>query len=174
VDPLPHVALTVGGVGAPGPDGRGVEQGEPTLVRMHRRDLLGDIFLDEDSSPEGATGDVLRASLRAIQQEGRGAVVYLRPEGIGDGLNQRLLAIRRAARDSGAEAPDLMHPYGVARAVEESAPAHQREFGIGSQILRDLGVRELRLLTNHATEHPGLEAFGLRIVERVSVPIRRP
>lgn len=166
VDPLPHLALTVGGVGAPGPDGRVAEQREPTLVRMHRRNLLGDIFLDADSSPEGATGDVLRASMRAIQEAGRGAVVYLRPEGIGDGLNQRLLAIRRAARDAGAaafDAPDLVDPL---------AP-HQREFGIGSQILRDLGVRELRLLTNHATELPGLDAFGLRIVERVPVPIPR-
>lgn len=169
VDPLPHVALTLGGVGARGSDGQAVEQQEPTLVRMHRRNLLGDIFLDLDSTPEGATGDVLRASLREIQKAGRGAVVYLRPEGIGDGLNQRLMSIRRAAHDAGADTPDLLHPQGVAA---ETSP-HQRELGIGSQILRDLGVRDLRLLTNHATEHPGLDAFGLRIVERVPVPIQR-
>ena len=76
VDPMPHVALCVGGVGAPG-----TGSDEPTLVRVHRRDVLGDIFLDLDSSPEGATGETLHASMRAIQKAGRGVVLYLRPGG---------------------------------------------------------------------------------------------
>src|SRR5690606_7310689 len=97
VDPLPHVVLTVGGVGAPGsgPEGASEPSDEPALVRVHRRNLLGDVFGDLDSAPEGASGDVLRASMRAIQSAGRGAIVYLRPEGIGDGLEQRLQSIRR-------------------------------------------------------------------------------
>ena len=80
VDPLPHVALCVGGVGEV--DARStLHADEPTLVRVHRRDVLGDVFLDLESSPEGATGDTLHASMRAIQRAGRGVVLYLRPSG---------------------------------------------------------------------------------------------
>ncbi len=161
VDPLPHLALTVGGVGEASRDGA---DGRPTLVRMHRRGLLGDVFGDLDSSRDGATSDVLHASMAAIQKEGRGAIVYLRPEGVGDELDQRLLAIRRGGFCPGDDAPDLTHPKGPGA---ESVPMPHREFGIGGQILRDLGVSRLRLLTNSATPLPGLEAFGLEIVERV-------
>ncbi|MEM1167159.1 MAG: 3,4-dihydroxy-2-butanone-4-phosphate synthase [Planctomycetota bacterium] len=158
VDPLPHIALTVGGVG----DG---EQTEPTLVRMHRRDLLGDVFHDMTSASSGPTADVLHDSMRRIQAEGRGAIVYMRPEGVGDALPQRLLAIRRTGA-SDVDRPDLMTQQGIgARAV----PMHQRDFGIGGQILRDLGLRQLRLLTRSRKELPGLEAFALEIVEYVDL-----
>ncbi len=161
VDPLPHVVLTAGGVGVPDAAGKVVETDEPTLVRMHRRHLLGDIFEDVDSSPEGPTGRTLRASMEAVQRAGRGAIVYLRSEGVGDGLVQRLMRHRRPAPPHGADAPDLTHPTG--------APMPLREYGIGGQILRALGLRRLRLLTNHTTDLPGLEAFGLQIVERVRI-----
>jgi len=165
VDPLPHLALTVGGVGAPG-----VRTEAPTLVRMHRRNLLGDIFADLDSSPEGPTADTLRASMRAIQAAGEGAIVYLRPEGI-DGVESRLAdrlsAIRRPAHDPGADTPDLTRPEGPGA---NALPPAMRDFGVGGQILRDLGLSKLRLLTNHTRELPALEAFGLEIVERVPVP----
>ena len=71
---------------APVMGGRVVESDAPTLVRMHRRNVLGDIFSDLDSSSEGPTSQTLRASMRAIQAEGRGVIVYLRPEGVGDDL----------------------------------------------------------------------------------------
>lgn len=157
VDPQPHVALTVGGVGRLASGGVSTPDERPTLVRVHRRHLLGDVFGDLDASPEGPTAGTLHAAMRAIQRDGRGAVVYLRPEGVGDDLAQRLSAVRRP---EGAGAPG----------TAGGAPAFTRDIGVGSQILRNLGVMNLRLLTNHRTDWPGLEAFGLRIVERV--PLR--
>ncbi len=164
VDPLPHVVLTKGGVGALDAAGRVAEISEPTLVRMHRRHLLGDIFEDLDSSPEGPTGRTLRAAMEAVQREGRGAIVYLRAEGVGDGLLQRLMRHRREG------GPDRDTPDLTGHAGASAVPMPLREFGIGGQILRALGLRRLRLLTNHKQDLPGLDAFGLEIVERV--PLR--
>ncbi|CAN0596188.1 unnamed protein product, partial [Laminaria digitata] len=92
VDPMPHLALTVGDVGQLDTHGHPIESDEPTLVRVHRRDLLGDIFDDLDSGSDHttSTGHTLRQSMKMIQQEGRGAIVYLRPHGVGDALSQRL------------------------------------------------------------------------------------
>ena len=168
VDPLPHLALTVGGVGNLDGSGRAIEIREPTLVRMHRRNILGDIFGDPESSSVGSTAELLHASMRSIQDAGRGAVVYLRPEGAGDGLEQRLLRIRRGKANP--DEPDLTDSRG---AVADGYPMRQREFGIGGQILRQLGLHKLVLLTNHTTSLPGLEAFGLEIVERRGIEIRR-
>ncbi|MFM9995788.1 MAG: 3,4-dihydroxy-2-butanone-4-phosphate synthase [Phycisphaerales bacterium] len=165
VDPLPHLVLTTGGVGALDGSGRVIESAEPTLVRMHRRHVLGDIFDDVESSPEGPTGRTLRASMDAVQRAGRGAIVYLRSEGVGEGLAQRLMRHKRAATN--ADSPDFTDSGAP---MPGSGPMPQREFGIGGQILRSLGLQKLRLLTNHTTDLPGLEAFGLSIVERV--PIR--
>lgn len=171
VDPQPHLALTLGGIGALDAGvgagvGVAVQQNAPVLVRMHRRNLLGDIFGDLDSAVDGSTGDTLRAAMRAIQKEGRGAVVYLRPESVGDGLRERLQSIRRGSLDTGADLPDLRRPDGIAG---NAVPMHLREFGIGGQILRNMGIHKLRLLTNSKTDLPGLEAFGLQIVERVPI-----
>ena len=169
VDPLPHVALTLGDVGQLDVHGRVIESDKPTLVRMHRRSLLGDIFeqVNDKGSPTGH--DQLAASMRAIQKEGRGAIVYLRQEGMGgaadSALEARLQTIRRAGHDSGSDTPDLARLDGHASAL----PTHMREFGIGGQILRQLGLSKLRLLTNHTAELPGLDAFGLEIVERVGL-----
>jgi 3,4-dihydroxy 2-butanone 4-phosphate synthase/GTP cyclohydrolase II len=159
VDPLPHIALCAGDVGTPD-----TSSDEPTLVRVHRRDVLGDIFLDLDSSPEGATGETLHAAMRSIQDAGRGVVLYLRPGAAGAGdarLTQRLSAVRSDRAES-ADDPNLT-------AAGNAVPAAVREIGVGSQILRDLGVRKLRLLTNHHTDWPGLEAYGLEVVERVPI-----
>ncbi len=162
VDPQPHLALTVGGVGDLDQNGQVVRRDEPTLVRMHRRNLLGDIFHDLSSSDGGATADVLEASMNAIQQHGSGALVYLRPEGVGDASVDALTRIRRARLD---DAHDLTDPDASGGAI----PMHLREFGVGGQILRQLGLSKLRLLTNHTKALPGLDAFGLEIVERVPV-----
>jgi 3,4-dihydroxy 2-butanone 4-phosphate synthase/GTP cyclohydrolase II len=160
VDALPHVVLSAGGVGVPDSAGVVKEDGRPTLVRVHRRHLLGDVFGDVSSSPEGPTGATLRAAMKKIQEEGRGAIVYLRPEGsaLDAGLEHALQRIRRPAKKD-ADAPDLTSPTAV--------PPSSRELGIGSQIIRQLGLSKLRLLTNHTTDWPGLEAFGIQIVERV-------
>lgn len=161
VDALPHVVLTLGDIGRRTADGRAIESDAPALVRMHRRRVLGDIFGDRGAGPEGSTRRALEASMRAIQREGRGALIYLRPEGVGDGLEDRLLAIRRPERSADA-APDLTEPAGA-----HAARGQLREFGVGGQILRDLGIHRLRLLTNHPRALPGLEGFGLEIVEHV-------
>jgi 3,4-dihydroxy 2-butanone 4-phosphate synthase/GTP cyclohydrolase II len=188
VDLQPQVVVTVGDVGAPDAAGRVHDDERPTLVRMHRRNLLGDVFGDLASSPEGPSGETLRAAMRLIQAEGRGAVVYLRSSRMGDvaggsldaalgvdGLERRLHTLRRPLGAANAEdEPDLdtTHANGViggdGHAPSPSARPH-REFGIGGQILRALGLRKLRLITNHATPMPGLDAFGLEVIERVPV-----
>jgi 3,4-dihydroxy 2-butanone 4-phosphate synthase/GTP cyclohydrolase II len=161
VDPLPHLALTVGGVGEMNGTGRVRAIDEPVLVRMHQRDLLGDIF-DEASNP---SGQQLRQSMKMIQQAGRGVLVYLRPEGFGDDLRGRLQRIRRPHADD-VNSPDLTRPDGLGARVKLP---DLREFGIGGQILRDLGLRKLRILTNHPKTLPGLQGFGLEIVEQVPI-----
>ncbi len=164
VDPLPHVALTVGGLGVPDEAGVVAATNEPTLVRVHRRNLLGDIFEDisgsqATGSDRSSSGAQLRKSMQMIQEAGRGVIVYLRPEGVGDDLAQRLQVIKRGpARDNGIDPSDA-----------PGASQTWREIGIGSQILRDLGVSQLRLLTNSTTEHPGLEAFSIQIADRVKI-----
>lgn len=163
VDPTPHIVLAVGGIGARDASGRPVPCDEPVLVRMHRRDLLGDIFAAP--SPDGTCSrDTLAASLAAIQSAGRGALVYLRPEGVGDGLRRMLQTIRRPRPEASADTPDLTDRSGV-----DPLPGHLRDFGVGGQILRDLGLSRLRLLTNHPKSLPGLEAFGLTIDELVPI-----
>ena len=102
VDPMPHVALTCGDVGELGADGRSVPSASSVLVRMHSQNLLGDVFGDV-TQPSGQT---LAASMRMIQKEGRGAVVYLRHEGMGTGVLKRLqtLALSPDAEAARAEA----------------------------------------------------------------------
>jgi 3,4-dihydroxy 2-butanone 4-phosphate synthase/GTP cyclohydrolase II len=152
VDPLPHLALTVGGAGRLDDTGQVIETPEPTLVRVHRRDLLGDIFHDLDSSTEGSTGETLQMSMREIQQAGRGAIVYLRPTTTGNDWRDRL---QRPSTHREDDTP------------RNSVPPAMVEYGTGSQILRALGLTRLRLLTNSTTPYPQIEAFGLEIVERV-------
>lgn len=163
VDPLPHMALTVGGVGSLDATGRVTEQTEPVLVRMHRRNLLGDIFGDRTQP----TNRILAASLDAIQREGRGALVYLRPSGVGDGLLGRLQTLSTQPSDSMHSHPNLTDPNGIGG---KAMPMDRRDFGVGGQILRDLGLTQLRILTNHQLKLHGLGAFGLEIVESVSIP----
>ena len=106
--------------------------------------------------------------MQMIQRAGRGALIYLRPEGIGDDLRGRLQRIQRPLAPGNQEinVPDLTRPDGVAgRAI----PLDWREIGIGGQILRDLGLRRLRILTNHPKTHPGVHGFGLEIVEQVPI-----
>ncbi|MFM2165191.1 MAG: hypothetical protein RL325_1628 [Planctomycetota bacterium] len=165
VDPVPHLVLSCGGIGLPDASGRVPECTDPVLVRMHRRDLLGDIF-GVVARGGASSADDLRASMRAIQREGRGVLVYLRPEGAGEDFVARLQQIRRPGDD--ANTPDLTRSEGVGgRAI----PMDSREFGVGGQILRDLGLSRLRVLTNHPRPAmPGLHGFGLEIVEQV--PLR--
>ena len=156
VDPLPHVVLTVGDVDGVFRE----EQGDGVLVRMHRRNLLGDVFGEVGAGGE-TSGAVLRESMRAIQREGRGAIVYLRTNdrSAGDfGLEGMIQQLRRGARD--LDAPDY---------TGSPVPADLRQYGVGGQILRTLGVRRMRLLTNNPRPMPGLTAFGLEVTGHVGV-----
>lgn len=153
IDPQPHIALVVGDL----------EGDEPTLVRVQRRDLLGDIF-DATDRP---TGRQLRACLRQLQEAGRGVLVYLRPEHMGDGLLDQLQSIQRPEHDN-PDQPDLTRGDSVAA---RSRPIEERELGTGSQILRDLGLSKLRLLTNSPRPYPGLHGYGLEIVEHVPIDV---
>jgi 3,4-dihydroxy 2-butanone 4-phosphate synthase / GTP cyclohydrolase II len=163
VDRLPHLAFCLGDVGRLDPSGYPLESDEATLVRMHRRDLLGDVFGDK-SHPSNR---VLAASLARIQTEGHGVVVYLRPDGAGEGLTERLQSwIYPSPLADDPDVPDLTSLEG---AGVRGLPMNRRDFGIGGQILRDLGLRRLRVLSNNPQRLHHLQAFGLEVVE--SVPI---
>lgn len=157
VDPFPHVALTVGEVGTQ-PGHLDIE--DPVLVRMHSQNLLGDVFGDA-SQPSGKT---LRASMKMIQEAGRGAIVYLRHDKMGTGLLKTL----HTRQDE--EATDDPHPLHTHHETPGTQPSrHIADYGIGSQILRDLGLRKLKLITNHPMTPTALSGFGLEISEFVPI-----
>ena len=168
VDPLPHLVLTVGDVGA------GLAPSDtPTLVRMHRRHLLGDVFGDLSSSTDGTpSGQTLRDSMRMIQREGRGAIVYLRTSGgaVASGGVPGVGGVGGAAEELGlADLESLLQaPRGKRGSVDDpnlaAAVMPLREYGVGCQILRALGLSRLRLISNSRRPLPGLEHFGLEIV----------
>lgn len=162
VDPLPHVVLTVGLDEDPA---RRAGVPDATLVRMHRRSLLGDIFMDTASSPDGASGDTLHESMQMIQRAGRGAIVYLRTTnttGAKDAITDLEGAIQTLRTGTANEDKPDLHARAQAASVMPL-----REYGVGCQILRDLGLSKLRLITNSDRTLPGIEHFGLEIVERV-------
>jgi 3,4-dihydroxy 2-butanone 4-phosphate synthase/GTP cyclohydrolase II len=165
VDRLPHLAFCVGDVGRLDPSGHPVISDEPTLVRMHQRDLLGDVFGNK-AHPSNQT---LAASLRRIHAAGRGVLVYLRPEGVGEGLSEHLQPWMYPAPTAlGSNEPDLIGADGAgARAI----PMDRRDFGIGGQILRDLGLTRLRVLSNNPKRLHHLQAFGLEVVESVPIEV---
>jgi 3,4-dihydroxy 2-butanone 4-phosphate synthase/GTP cyclohydrolase II len=181
VDPLPHLALVMGRVGQLDASGHPLPVDRPVLVRMHRRHLLGDIFDDLESVPGGtySSGQLLHGAMRAIAQAGEGAIVYLRPAspaGVFDpaDLAGRMHSVHRPDRHP--DDPDFapLATDAHAQATPESGAYPHRDHGIGGQILRDLGLSTLRVLTNAPKPMPGLEAFGIRIAEYVPVqPIAR-
>lgn len=166
VDPFPHVALTCGDVGQLDGAGSPLEITQPVLVRMHSQNLLGDVFGDIQQ-PSART---LRASLRMIQNAGSGALVYLRHEGMGRGLLKRLQTLHLSAeQEEQAGGPERVR---VGRSQDEPGikpPSNKSDYGIGSQILRDLGIRRMKLITNHPFHLASLEGFGLEICEFVKV-----
>ncbi|MEM6854374.1 MAG: 3,4-dihydroxy-2-butanone-4-phosphate synthase [Planctomycetota bacterium] len=162
VDPFPHVALVCGDLGQLDGSDEPIDCDQPVLVRMHSQNLLGDVFGDAQQ-PSHQT---LRQSMKMIQDAGRGAVVYLRHEGMGKGLLKRL---QTPVPLGGAANPADDGPrFGGSQENPGTAPPRNTmDYGIGSQVLRNLGVRHLRLITNHPFTPQALSGFGLTIDEFV-------
>jgi 3,4-dihydroxy 2-butanone 4-phosphate synthase/GTP cyclohydrolase II len=159
-DPLIHIALTAGGIGDIDPaTNRAIPHAEPVLVRMHSEHLLSDVF-HTAGTDSAAT---LHASLSRIQAEGQGALVYLRQESRGPALLSRLQELR------GVPASLVSPPSPPPPSPPPDPSSIRRDIGIGAQILRDLGLSQLRILTNRPKKVSGLEGFGLAIVDQVPI-----
>jgi len=144
-------------IGDLGPDGVAVIHEEPILVRVHSECLTGDVF----GSMRCDCGPQLATAMKMIEEEGKGALVYLRQEGRGIGLINKLHAYK--LQEQGLDTVEANERLGL--------PVDKRDYGIGSQILRDLGIRQIRIMTNNPKKIHGLEGYGLSIVENVPVKI---
>jgi 3,4-dihydroxy 2-butanone 4-phosphate synthase/GTP cyclohydrolase II len=144
-----HIALVFGELG----------DGADVLVRVHSECLTGDVF----GSVRCDCGPQLEAALQRVAAEGRGVVLYMRGhEGRGIGLLHKLQAYQ--LQDRGLDTVDANLELGL--------PADARDYGTGAQILYDLGVRSMRLLTNNPAKRAGLEGYGLTILGREALPVR--
>lgn len=144
---LEHVALFKGSW----------EADEPVLVRVHSSCITGDIF----ASQRCDCGEQLHQAMDMIQKESKGVIVYLNQEGRGIGLMEKMRAYK--LQEEGLDTVDANTCLGHL--------ADERDYGVGAQIIRELGIRNIRLISNNPVKRVGLEAYGLRIVENVPVEI---
>ena len=144
---LEHVALIKGEI----------LKDEPALVRVHSSCMTGDIF----GSLRCDCGDQLHKAMQMIEQEGKGVVLYLKQEGRGIGLMEKMKAYK--LQEEGMDTVDanlfLCHK------------ADERDYGVGAQILRQLGIHQMRLITNNPVKRVGLEAYGLQVVENIPLEV---
>ncbi|MFA5863307.1 MAG: GTP cyclohydrolase II [Phycisphaerae bacterium] len=153
-----HVALSMGRLGRVDANGLPVPIDHPVLVRVHSECLTGDVF----GSNRCDCGEQLDAAMAMVAAAGEGAIIYLRQEGRGIGLANKLHAY--ALQERGLDTVQANLRLGFS--------ADRRDYGIGAQILRDLGVREVRILTNNPKKVSRLELYGLKVAEQVPLKIQ--
>jgi 3,4-dihydroxy 2-butanone 4-phosphate synthase/GTP cyclohydrolase II len=134
------------------------EPNEPVLVRVHSSCITGDIF----HSMRCDCGEQLEKSMEMIEHEGKGAIIYINQEGRGIGLTNKLKAYK--LQEQGLDTVDAN--------VQLGFKPDERDYGVGAQMLRDIGIHKMRLMTNNPTKRAGLIGYGLEIVE--NVPIKTP
>ncbi len=157
VDPEPHLALCCGGIGKLNAAGQPIIHEEPVLVRVESECMTGHVF----GSSRCDCAAQLRTAMQLIQREGKGAVIYLRQEGRGIGLHNKLRAY--ALQDRGLDTVEANEQLGL--------PADRRDYGVGAQICRDLGLRSLRILTNNPKKVNRLTVYGIEIAEQLPIQI---
>jgi 3,4-dihydroxy 2-butanone 4-phosphate synthase/GTP cyclohydrolase II len=147
IDAKEHLALVMGDV----------DTTEPVLARVHDQCVTGDVF----GSLRCDCGEQLQVAMERVAEAGRGVILYMDQEGRGIGLHNKIRAYN--LQDAGLDTVEANEALGL--------PADSREYGVGMQILLDLGVKRLRLMTNNPAKRAGLEGFGLEIVERIPIEV---
>jgi 3,4-dihydroxy 2-butanone 4-phosphate synthase/GTP cyclohydrolase II len=154
----PHLALCKGGIGELDENGDVIEHDEPVLIRVHSECMTGDLF----HSQRCECGYQLIKAMEMIEKEGVGALIYLRQEGRGIGLANKLHAYK--LQEQGVDTYDANIKLGFM--------ADKRDYGLGAQICRDLGLKNVRILTNNPKKVSRLEVYGIHIVEQIPLQAR--
>lgn len=154
----PHLALCKGGIGDLDENGNVIQHNEPVLVRVHSECMTGDLF----HSQRCECGEQLITAMKMIEKEGKGALVYLRQEGRGIGLANKLKAYK--LQEEGADTWDANVELGFA--------PDKRDYGIGAQILKDLGVTNVRILTNNPKKVSRLEVYNIKVQEQIPLEMK--
>ncbi len=154
----PHLALCKGGVGQLDENGKPILHEDAVLVRVHSECMTGDLF----RSQRCECGSQLETAMKMIEKAGKGAIVYLRQEGRGIGMAAKLKAYK--LQEQGMDTLDANLELGFS--------ADKRDYGIGAQILRDLGLKKIKILTNNPKKVSRLEVYGIEIVEQLPLIIK--